>query len=316
MNRNIYFFYYPNKADNKMSILTEVPDEIIREYLLHLDAQSLQSACRLNRQYANICRDDVFWKWKIQVDYPDLELEEPSFDSWKETWIFLYSTVKFHFKILLNIDEYVIGPVPSDHYEPFYDDDDYLEMLMRDHEYYNLPLEYIRDITSDITSDITLFDTNYIPDEITVKKLRHVMPNIIEQILYRLDSIYVEKELFGKSLPITDTINIFFNIKGNDIVVYLKPWRTISEVEMNFLHDRFSRLLTRRLIGALGTSYFHQNPQFQYIYRNPQFQRVIQEEYLDNINYNPNYIKGVRSVQIFVVPFYRIKEFEHNVIEI
>lgn len=44
-----------------MSIITDVPDEIIMQYLLRLDPQSLQSACRLNRQYAAVCEDEVFW---------------------------------------------------------------------------------------------------------------------------------------------------------------------------------------------------------------------------------------------------------------
>lgn len=48
--------------------------EIAMEFLIYLDARSLQNAFRINRLYASISYNDMFWRRKIKIDYPDLNL--------------------------------------------------------------------------------------------------------------------------------------------------------------------------------------------------------------------------------------------------
>lgn len=87
--------------------MEDLPYEIVLESLLRLDPVSLQYMCRVNRYYADICRDDIFWKRKVRIDYPDEKLEAPLLGSQKQTWVTFLKQRRFHFKIVLRIEEHV-----------------------------------------------------------------------------------------------------------------------------------------------------------------------------------------------------------------
>lgn len=70
---------------NTTAPILTTPDELLMEYLLYLDPESLQNACISNRRFAEICRDDFFWKRKIEVDFGSARSEFKK--TWKDIWI-------------------------------------------------------------------------------------------------------------------------------------------------------------------------------------------------------------------------------------
>jgi len=64
--------------------ILESPREILEKFLIELDYKSLQSACRAHRKFSEICRDDRFWRLKLEHDY-NITIKNKA--TWKETWI-------------------------------------------------------------------------------------------------------------------------------------------------------------------------------------------------------------------------------------
>jgi hypothetical protein len=64
-----------------------IPEELVMEFMLSSDRYSLQDICRTNKLTAEICRDEYFWKRKLQIDFQtDERLPNKSY---KETWIIM-----------------------------------------------------------------------------------------------------------------------------------------------------------------------------------------------------------------------------------
>ncbi len=69
--------------------LSDIPSEIITEFLLKLNLVDLQNFCKTSHAAMEYCKDDVFWKNKYQHDFPN----SPSIKnlSWKERYKLVYS---------------------------------------------------------------------------------------------------------------------------------------------------------------------------------------------------------------------------------
>lgn len=58
--------------------------------LLNLDPKSLLNACQTNVQINQICQDDLFWRYKMENDYPELIEYKPKDLSFRQQYISLH----------------------------------------------------------------------------------------------------------------------------------------------------------------------------------------------------------------------------------
>ncbi len=68
---------------DESELITLAPEEVLLRYLLPLDPESLQKACRSFRAFSEVCRNEFFWKRKVEHDFGSI----PKHDTWKKTWI-------------------------------------------------------------------------------------------------------------------------------------------------------------------------------------------------------------------------------------
>jgi len=93
-------------ADDESFPILLSPIDVLERYLLELDPESLQSACRSCREFADICRDDDFWKLKLKKDFGENIKKE---DTWKKTWISHVTLPKIEFNFIFStyrLDKY------------------------------------------------------------------------------------------------------------------------------------------------------------------------------------------------------------------
>lgn len=64
----------------------DLPDEIIIKQLLALPLVDVLSFCSTSRRIHNICKDEYFWKLKIQKDFPTLVQEREGYNN--KQWYF------------------------------------------------------------------------------------------------------------------------------------------------------------------------------------------------------------------------------------
>lgn len=106
-------------ADTQSSLLS-APNEILMQYLLPLDAESLQNACRSFKLFSDICKDDYFWYMKVERDFGMIDKK----DTWKNTWIkaskektyefvYNYSIYRYDERGLLDEDERIMVELPN-----------------------------------------------------------------------------------------------------------------------------------------------------------------------------------------------------------
>lgn len=71
------------------SYYAEAPSEIAEKFLLSLNSKDLQEACKTNRLYASVCRNNSFWKRKTYYDYNrnGLIYQPKAGNTWKDVWI-------------------------------------------------------------------------------------------------------------------------------------------------------------------------------------------------------------------------------------
>lgn len=85
--------------------------EIDYNILLYLDSKSLETICELDEYTKDLCNDNLFWKTKFKIDYPDSpELE--NFTNYKKLY-FLIENVKSYVPIGSSID-FTFGPTSKE----------------------------------------------------------------------------------------------------------------------------------------------------------------------------------------------------------
>lgn len=77
--------------------IKRLPNELIYNILIELPLPSLLNFCEINKNYREICRDDIFWKYKTFNDFPEkANFRTDNYEmgqlSWKEYYIKLYNS--------------------------------------------------------------------------------------------------------------------------------------------------------------------------------------------------------------------------------
>jgi len=112
-------------ADTQSSLLS-APNEILMQYLLPLDGESLQNACRSFKLFNDICKDDYFWHMKVEHDFGIIDKK----DTWKNTWIrttkekiyefvYKYDMRRYDERRFLNEDEWIMEELPNRNFSQF-----------------------------------------------------------------------------------------------------------------------------------------------------------------------------------------------------
>ena len=73
-------------TEEDLPAIIKTPNEIFEKFLLPLDPESLQKACRTHSKFADICNNEFFWKRKMKFDYPSILESNIVGGSYKETW--------------------------------------------------------------------------------------------------------------------------------------------------------------------------------------------------------------------------------------
>lgn len=93
---------HPSSSSSSFSSsLTNLPQEMVYEYMLRLGASDLQNACRTSKRHAEICRDNNFWIAKIKVDFPDIIGHYDKTNA-KKAWIHCTVGLRFVFNIYIS----------------------------------------------------------------------------------------------------------------------------------------------------------------------------------------------------------------------
>lgn len=74
-----------------LSSMTNIP-EIMSQILLPLDYKELIKACQTNKDFNKVCKDDYFWKLKVEHDYGMLSRDKPSDITYRQQYIDLMTS--------------------------------------------------------------------------------------------------------------------------------------------------------------------------------------------------------------------------------
>jgi len=86
--------------------------DVTFQYMLKMDARTLQNACNISKMHAEICNDNSFWVQKIDRDFPDINGYYDTTEA-KKAWILCTVGRRFTFSINLEIHLiYQIGNNP------------------------------------------------------------------------------------------------------------------------------------------------------------------------------------------------------------
>ena len=70
-----------------------VPRDVTIEMMLQLDAQSILNLCKTSTKFASICSLSLFWKRKIQKDYPQINIDDVT--EYKNLYLYLKKKPRF-----------------------------------------------------------------------------------------------------------------------------------------------------------------------------------------------------------------------------
>lgn len=105
---------------NKTSPVIRLPNELIWEYMFHLDPPTLAAACRVSRVYYQVCNNDQFFKDKLKfqlgITWIPSQFRAKTGDPmpYKSAYINIYSLIAVDF---------IVNVYPD--YDTFMEDEDY-----------------------------------------------------------------------------------------------------------------------------------------------------------------------------------------------
>ena len=79
----------PNNLPNPTT-LENLPAEMIVEILSNVDRKDLINACKTNKLWSQLCKEESIWKKMLNKDYPDATKIG---DTWYQSYIYIYNLV-------------------------------------------------------------------------------------------------------------------------------------------------------------------------------------------------------------------------------
>lgn len=71
----------------------DLPYELVYQILLASSIDDVIGWCQVGGHFTDICNDELFWKQRLNKDYPDFSLINQSFNSYKDYYKYLYNNV-------------------------------------------------------------------------------------------------------------------------------------------------------------------------------------------------------------------------------
>lgn len=66
--------------------LVDIPTELHETILYLLPIESVLNMCQVNLYFAAVCRDQVFWKNRLQLDHPQQSVNKPANMTWRDKY--------------------------------------------------------------------------------------------------------------------------------------------------------------------------------------------------------------------------------------
>lgn len=208
-----------NSESYKGYKLEDLPYDLAFQYMLYLGPRDLQSMCRLNKNFNDICSDENFWIKKLSIDYPEVDITDINKPP-KKIWIELTVSARCEIFLMTQMD---------------------LHNLKREGEYYESEFEKYR--------------PNPENDKIVLKYFEEIYRRNFYSNFENEYSLEFDSEVPEKLQHFTE--NPYMILNGNILVIYIRlkktnegKYRPLNEKEkqlsvnamlMSFDYDRFER---------------------------------------------------------------------------
>lgn len=76
VKRDIVFLLASKRKHQDIFPLSQLPLDSLMEVMLHSSLPELAKICSVSKKHAEICRNELFWKKKLQLDYPQVQVDK------------------------------------------------------------------------------------------------------------------------------------------------------------------------------------------------------------------------------------------------